>query len=128
MQQLLASAILAAEAELSGCGADSQTAVGDVFALEPDLILIDIGLASGTGFDVLKALQEHSLAPGATKVVLTNYTSAEYKNLSARLGADRFFDKSAETAQAIALIGALAAERRTRDASLQSSSAVPSPS
>jgi DNA-binding NarL/FixJ family response regulator len=128
MQRFLASAIVAADAALSGCSADSQTAVGDVFALEPDVILIDIGLASGTGFDVLKALQDHSLAPGATKVVLTNYTSAEYKDLCVRLGADRFFDKSAQTAQALALIGALAAESQTRDASLQSSSAVPSPS
>jgi len=90
----------------------------------PDLILIDMRLASGSGFDVLKALQDHSLAPGATKVVLTNYTNAEYKNLSIRLGTDRFFDKSAETAQALALIDALAAERRTSRASLQSPSAV----
>jgi hypothetical protein len=34
MQRLLAPAIVGAEAELSGCSADSQTA-GDVFALEP---------------------------------------------------------------------------------------------
>jgi DNA-binding NarL/FixJ family response regulator len=111
VERLLASAIAAAGAELSGCSADAQTAIGDVFALQPDLILIDIGLASGSGFDVLKTLQEHSLVPEAIKVVLTNHANAEYENRSLRLGADRFFDKSSETSQALALIGALAAER-----------------
>jgi len=112
-QQFLASAIEAAGADLSGSSADAQTAIGDLFALQPDLILIDIGLASGSGLDVLKALQDHSLVPAAIKVVLTNYADVEYKNLSVRLGADRFFDKTLETAQALALINTLAAEGRS---------------
>jgi len=112
-QRFLASAIEAAGADLSGSSADAETAIGDLFALQPDLVLIDIGLASGSGLDVLKALQDHSLAPGAMKVVLTNYADVEYKNLSVRLGADRFFDKSFETPQALALINTLAAQART---------------
>jgi CheY-like chemotaxis protein len=111
-QRLLASEIAAAGAEPVGCSADAQTAIGDVFALQPDLILIDIGLASGSGLDVLKALQDHSLVPAAIKVVLTNYAEVEYKNLSLRLGADQFFDKSFETPQAFALINTLATEGR----------------
>lgn len=116
MQRLLGSAIESAGAELSGCSADAQTAIGDLFTLQPDLILIDIGLASGSGLDVLKTLQEHNLVPGATKVVLTNYADAEYQNLCLRLGADRFFDKSSETWQALGLISTLAAERRSGSA------------
>ena len=116
VQRLLTSAIVAAGAELSGCSADAQTATGDLFALQPDLILIDIRLASGSGFDVLKTLQEHSLVPGAVKVVLTNHANAEFQNLSLGLGADRFFDKSSETSQALALISALAAERLSSSA------------
>jgi len=112
IQRLLASAIEAAGAELDGCTGDAQTAIADVFALQPDLIVIDIGLTQGSGFDVLRALQEHSLAPGAIKVVLTNYADAEYQKLGVRLGADRFFDKSFEMSQALSLINALAAERR----------------
>ena len=116
IQRSLASAIVAAGAELSGCSADAQTAIADLFALQPDLILIDIRLASGSGFDVLKALQDHSLVPAAIKVVLTNHATAEYQNLSLRLGADRFFDKSLEISQALALINTLAAERRSSTA------------
>ena len=111
-QRMLASAIEAAGAELSGSSADAQTAIGDVFALQPDLVVIDISLASGSGFDVLKAMRDHSLAPAAIKVVLTNHPYVEYKNLSLRLGADRFFDKSFETSQALTLINTLAAEGR----------------
>jgi DNA-binding NarL/FixJ family response regulator len=110
-EQLLTSAIAAAGAKLSGCSADAQTAIGDLVALQPDLIVIDIRLASGTGFDVLEALQDHRLVPAAIKVVLTNHASVEYQNLSLGLGAYRFFDKSSETSQAFALINALAAER-----------------
>ena len=116
IQRLLASAIAAAGAEPVGCSADAQTAISDLFALQPDLILIDIGLASGSGFDVLETLQEHSLVPEAVKVVLTNHANSEYENLSVRLGADRFFDKSSETSQALALISALAAERLSSSA------------
>jgi DNA-binding NarL/FixJ family response regulator len=110
-QRILASAIEAAGAELSGSSADAQTAIGDVVALQPDLVLIDISLASGSGFDVLKALQEHSLAPAPIKVVLTNHPYTEYKNRSFQLGADRFFDKALETSQAVAFINTLARGR-----------------
>lgn len=112
IQRLLADAIVDAGAELSGCTPDAQSAIGDIFALEPDLILIDIHLASGSGFEVLRALQQHNLAPRAIKVVLTNYADVEYQNLSISLGADRFFDKACDTSQALALINRLAAEKR----------------
>ena len=111
---LLAERIEKAGARLIGSSADAQAAIGDVFALQPDLILIDIRLASGSGFDVLKVLQIHSLAPAAMKIVLTHYADAEYRNCSNSLGADRFFDKSFETAEALELIGAVAAEGRQR--------------
>ena len=111
-QRFLGSAIAAAGAELDGCSGDAQAAIADVFALQPDLIMIDIGLSSGSGFDVLKMLQDHSLVPAATKVVLTNHADAESHDLSLQLGADRFFDKSSETSEVMALISTLATERR----------------
>jgi DNA-binding NarL/FixJ family response regulator len=117
-QRFLGSAIAAVGAELDGCSDDAQAAIADVFALQPDLILIDISLASGSGFDVLKALHEHNLVPEAMKVVLTNHADAECRNLSLRLGADRFFDQASDTSQALALLNTLAAERRSGSAPL----------
>ena len=84
---LLASTIEAAGAELVGHSADAQTAITDLSVLEPDLILLDIRLKAGTGFDVLKALQERHLLPTTMKAVLTNHANAEYQQLSFRLGA-----------------------------------------
>ena len=111
IRRLLASTIEAAGAELIGSSGGAQTAIADLSVLRPDLILIDIRLDSGDGFDVLRALQEQKLVPAAIKVVLTNHATAEYENLSLRLGANRFFDKSSETSQVLALINVLAAER-----------------
>lgn len=122
IQRSLASAIVEAGAELSGCSADAQTAIADLFALKPDVILIDVRLASGSGFDVLTALQNHGPVWKVVKVVLTNYANAEYRDRSVRLGADRFFDKSSEFWQALRLISALVAERRSGSGALSGSS------
>jgi two-component system, NarL family, response regulator DevR len=114
IRRLLTSTIEAAGAELVGHSANALAAIADLGVLQPDLILIDISLDSGSGFDVLRALQERNLGPSAIKVVLTNHANAEYQNLSFSLGADSFFDKSSETSQVLALINALAAEKRRR--------------
>jgi len=119
VQQFLATAIADAGAEMDGCSDDATTAIADVFALQPDVILIDIQLAHGNGLDVLRVLQEHCLVPEALKVVLSSHASAEYENLSLLLGADRFFDKSWETPDAMALIKDLAAEKRSSSAPLR---------
>jgi DNA-binding NarL/FixJ family response regulator len=84
--------------------------------LKPDLIVLDIRLKAGTGFDVLQALQERHLLPDAIKAVLTNHANADYEQLSFRLGADRFFDKSSETSHVLPLIGALVAQKRRQGA------------
>ena len=123
IQKLLASAIEAAGAEVCGCSAGAETAISELFVLQPDLIVIDISLASGSGFDVLRVLQEHRLVPRAVKVVLTNHAITEYENLCRRLGADRFYDKAMEITQAMSLIHKLAAEKRSGSAAPRSSDA-----
>jgi two-component system, OmpR family, response regulator len=105
LQGLLNSAIAAAGAEVCGRSANADEAVEDIFAFNPDVVLIDISLKSGSGFDVLKALKEHNLAPDAIKLVLTNHP--EYRQVCILLGANRVFDKSIEMSQALAFIGDL---------------------
>lgn len=112
VQQMLTEAVEAAGAEVDGCTGEAKRAIGDVFVLQPDVIFIDIRLASGSGLDVLKALYEHNLAPDAVKVVLSNFADDEYQRICRRLGADRFFDKAFETSQAVDLINTLAEEKR----------------
>ena len=111
LQQTLASAIAALGAELIGCSGSAQTAVADLSMLRPDLIVIDLSLKFGSGFDVLRALQQQGLLPEAIKVVLTNHANDEYRNRSLSLGASPFFAKT-DTSQLLALIGDLAKSHR----------------
>ena len=115
LRRLLTSTIETAGAELIGTSGDALLAIADLAVLQPDLILIDIMLDSGSGFDVLREMKTRGLAPMAIKVVLTNHAGSENEKLSLQLGANRFFDKSSETSEVLALIHALAAEKRHSD-------------
>ena len=77
-----------------GSAARADDAIREVLALRPDAVLCDIGLAQGTGFDVLRAL--HERAPGIEVFMLSNFATEPYRRLAARLGACGFFDKSTE--------------------------------
>ncbi len=109
--RLLASTIAAAGADLVGHSATAQRAINEISILQPDLILIDIGLDFGSGFDVLRVLQDRGTSQSAKKVVLTNHANPEYRSLCLRLGADHFFDKASDTWQVMALINAMAGSR-----------------
>ena len=109
MVRMLASTIETAGAQLVGHGESAQQAINEICALQPDLILIDISLNRGNGFDVLRLLRYRGVARSARKVVLTNHASAEYRALSFRLGADEFYDKSFEMLKVLDLIRMMAA-------------------
>jgi DNA-binding NarL/FixJ family response regulator len=57
-------------------------------------VVLDIHLADGNGFDVLRALRAAQFAPEIH--VLTNYPLEGYRQTAERLGARGFFDKSSE--------------------------------
>ena len=107
--RMLASTIEAAGAELVGHSDSAQRAINEIFVLRPDLILIDISLNRGNGFDVLRLLRHRGVAQSARKVVLTNHANAEYRALSFRLGANQFYDKSFEMLKVMDLIRMMAA-------------------
>ena|SRR5277367_4406106 len=107
--RMLASTVEEAGAELVGHSDNTQQAINEIFALQPDLILIDISLNRGNGFDVLRLLRHRGLAQSARKVVFTNHANAEYRALSFRLGANQFYDKSSEMLKVMDLIKMMAA-------------------
>jgi DNA-binding NarL/FixJ family response regulator len=114
IQQLLVSTIEGAGAELVGRSSSAQQAINEIATLEPDLIVIDISLDFGNGFDVLRMLRDRHLAESARKVVLTHHANAEYRNLCFRLGASQFCDKSSDMWQVLALINTMAIGHRAR--------------
>lgn len=65
----------------------------------PDLFLLDIALASGDGFHVLRHLDINEV--GSRVVMLTNYANALFRQRATNLGVRHFFDKSTEFDRAI---------------------------
>lgn len=77
-----------------GRAAGASDAIRDILATRPDLVLLDVQLAEGSGFDVLREL--HARAPDLPVVMLTNYSSDPYRQIAERFGARAFFDKTRE--------------------------------
>lgn len=78
-----------------------------VKAERPEVLLLDIQLPDGSGFDVLHALFDtpHEVQP--TVIVFTNFPSEHNRRKSYELGARFFFDKSNEYEQLIELLDSL---------------------
>ena len=109
--RLLAAAVESVGAELVGHSDNAEQAIADLSHIDADLILVDVTLDSGSGFDVLEALQRSGNARTATKVVLTNHTAAEYGSLSYALGATYFYEKEQDSWRVLELIGKMAAAK-----------------
>jgi DNA-binding NarL/FixJ family response regulator len=109
--RLLAAAVESAGGELVGHSDNAQQAIADLSRVDADLILVDVTLDSGSGFEVLEALQKSGKARTATKVVLTNHTAAEYGSLSYALGATYFYEKERDSWRVVELIGKMAAAK-----------------
>ena len=78
--------------DVVGHATRADTAIHDILALRPDVVVLDLTLASGSGFDVLRAVRDQ--APEVDFYVLSNF--ATYRVFAERLGARAFFDKSTE--------------------------------
>ena len=90
-----------------GHAASAAEAISDILAKMPDMVVVDLKLAQGTGFDVLRALQTR--APEIDCYMLSNFATEPYRRLAAELGARGFFDKSIEFER----VRDLAAQRAT---------------
>lgn len=67
---------------------------------EWDLTIVDLFLKRGNGLGVIHACRNRS--PNQKVIVLSNYATADMRERSQQLGADAFFDKSAELDQLVA--------------------------
>ena len=80
--------------QVVGHAAGAREAISDILAKQPDVVLCDLNLKDGTGFEVLRALK--ASAPAIECYMLSNFSTQPYRRLAAELGADDFFDKSTE--------------------------------
>jgi len=80
--------------EVVGHAATESEAISALEQVPSDAVVLDLQLRAGHGLNVLKALRETSSRPRLTVIVLTNFTSPQYRGRSMEIGADYFFDKS----------------------------------
>ena len=106
LQELLASI---EGASAVGHAEGAAEAIRAILAERPEVVVLDVKLAQGSGFDVLRAVREQ--APEIDVYMLSNFATEPYRRLAADLGARNFFDKSTEMDQVRDVLGKRAAAR-----------------
>jgi two-component system OmpR family response regulator len=101
-------------ARIVGHSGHAEVAIQEIVASVPHAVVVDLMLQTGSGFDVLEAMQRLSLAPPALALVLTNFTMPPYRQRAESLGAAYFFDKSNEIVQLFQMLSQLAADHQPR--------------
>lgn len=79
-----------------------ESTICSVNDCNPDVVILDISMPGGSGFDVLQALRQREQKP--IVIVLTNYATDTNRKKSMELGALYFFDKSNEFEKAINVV------------------------
>ena len=97
-------------AELVGSADDAPGAIEQIQRLCPDLVILDIRLRQGNGYQVLKAIKTPHQAP--TILVLTNFPYPQYRDIFLANGAEYFFDKSTEFDNAMDCLTKLLEEKK----------------
>ncbi len=78
-----------------GTAATQQQAISLLNETAFDIVLLDIELAQGNGFEVIKHIQQENYAfKPPVLMMLTNHAHPHYRNLAKTLGVPYFFDKS----------------------------------
>jgi CheY-like chemotaxis protein len=94
--------------EVVGAAASETGVVEAIRDLHPDVVVLDLQLAEGSGTGVIRAVRADP-AIAATRILVTsNHVSAPMKAGCLELGADDFYDKVKELDALAAKIGEIA--------------------
>jgi DNA-binding NarL/FixJ family response regulator len=93
---------------VAGMASNSAEAIRQARALQPDVILVDIGLGDESGFDLAALLIEDAQAGNADVILISARAESDYGELVAESPAAGFLVKSELSAQAITRILGLA--------------------
>lgn len=92
-------------ASFDGFAGSAQDAIQTLRSRRFDILVIDIELARGTGFDVLQDINKPDYPfPVPISIVLTNHAYVIYRHRAQALGVKYFFDKSMHFDEAIEMI------------------------
>jgi DNA-binding NarL/FixJ family response regulator len=96
---------------VEGMAATQSKAIALLNEMQFDILLLDIELAEGNGFEVIKHTQKENYPfKSPVLMMLTNHAHPHYRSMASELGVHYFFDKSMDFDSAIKAIE-LEAER-----------------
>jgi DNA-binding NarL/FixJ family response regulator len=85
---------------------DEEYAIELVIKNLPDIIVLDIDLKEGNGFNVLKKVKE--MSSSIIVAIFSNYAANSYRERALKENADYFFDKNLELDMLIDILKKLA--------------------
>jgi DNA-binding NarL/FixJ family response regulator len=71
---------------------NAAEAVKGIRTLKPKVVILDIQMPDGNGIEVLKIIKQEK--PTTLVMMMTNHSSAQYREKCLKLGADYFLDKA----------------------------------
>ena len=87
---------VAGEVEIVGYADNETDAVAAIIAQPVDAVIVDLKLREGSGMAVIDRLRKAHLIPTPKIIVFTNHPFPEIRRRARQLGADYFYDKSAD--------------------------------
>ncbi len=94
------------DVEIVGHAEHALEAIEGIATLNPDIVILDIRLKSGTGIDILHAIKRN-LSASPIAIVLTNFPYDQYRKVCINLGADYFFHKATEFSEFVTTLRGL---------------------
>ena len=88
-----------------GVSGTVNKAIYDLAEQEPEMVILDINLPDGSGFDVLKFMKKSKAH--IPILILTNHSTEPFRRRAQQYGADFFFDKTNEFENAIEVLESL---------------------
>ncbi len=95
-----------ADLSIVGEAATPSAAIKGIGEKQPHVVILDLALEGGSGFEVLKEV--HPRLPHVVFAVLSNNNSSQYKKRAFTLGASHYFDKSLEQSELVRLLKEMA--------------------
>lgn len=98
--------------EIVGVGATAGATLESIRALKPDVVVLDLQLADGSGTNVIRAVRAEPELDGTRLLVTSNHDSPQLRAGCLELGANGYFDKVKELAALSERVVQLAEEKR----------------
>jgi DNA-binding NarL/FixJ family response regulator len=97
--------------EVVGVQGTEQAAIDSIRSMRPDVVVLDLQLASGSGTNVIRAVRADAELAAVRLMVTSNHASRELREGCLELGADDYFDKVKELARLTGCLARLASQK-----------------